>query len=77
MPATVSPAARLQAAQQQNVLVGVRVRPEVRAAARVRAEEGYPYAEKCKLEALRLEDDQRASIECLSTLAESVARNRA
>ena len=55
MPATVSPAARLQAAQQQHILVGVRVRPEVRAVARVRAEEGYPYAEKCKLEALRLE----------------------
>ena len=48
--------------QPEPIVVAARVRPEVRAVKRVRAEDGYPYADAEQIAALRLEDAERASI---------------
>lgn len=49
------------------ITTAVRVRPDVRAVVgRVRAEEGFPYADEAKLAALRQEDAQRAAIDCVT-----------
>ena len=58
------------------IITAVRVRPDVRAVGRARAEEGYPYADAAKLEALRQEDAQRASVDCLSDPTETIRRCR-
>ena len=50
----------------------MRVRPDIRGVARARAEEGFPYAAEEQLQALRLEEAERAAIECLADPAQPV-----
>ena len=53
----------LSSVPQEPIRVAVRVRPNVRDAARSRSEDGFPYASTKRLAALKLEEAQRAGIE--------------